>query len=202
MNKIKNTILTFLGLGFLVAFSMPAFIENLNDSTKNTLDAIQWTTWAIFALDFIYEFLKSPSKKVYFKTHLIDFIAVLLPFFRPLRLMRMVSFGSFVLQKIAIGKSAAITLKVAITALFLCYLGAVQITILERDVVGSNIKNFSDGLWWAVTTVATVGYGDKYPISNEGRFLAFMLIFTGVALVGVITASIAAWFVQLNESER
>lgn len=200
MHRIKNTILTLLGLGFLFAFSLPAFIEDLNDSTKNTLEAVQWTTWAIFAIDFAYEFASSSSKKIYFRTHLVDFIAVLLPFFRPLRLMRMVSFSSFVLQKIAIGKSATITLKMSITAFFLCYLGAIQITVLERDLKGSNIKNFSDGLWWAVTTVATVGYGDKYPISNEGRILATMLIFTGVALVGVITASVAAWFVKLNES--
>ena len=77
-----------------------------------------------------------------------------------------------------------------------------QITITERSVEGSNIKNFGDGLWWAVTTVTTVGYGDRYPTTTEGRFLAVLLMIMGISLVGVITASVAAWFVKLSADEK
>ena len=105
------------------------------------------------------------------------------------------------MQKIAMGKQFAITIKVALTAIFVSYIAAVQITISERDVEGSNIKTFSDGLWWAVTTVTTVGYGDRFPTTPEGRILAVMLMLVGISLVGVITASVASWFVRLSQEE-
>jgi voltage-gated potassium channel Kch len=73
------------------------------------------------------------------------------------------------------------------------------LTITERSVEGSNIKNFADGFWWAITTVTTVGYGDRYPTTTEGRLLAVMLMFMGISLVGVITASVAAWFVKMSQ---
>ena len=113
----------------------------------------------------------------------------------------LISFGSLAIQKIAIGRQFAITLKVAIATVFIAYVSAVQITILERSVEGSNIKNFGDGLWWAVTTVTTVGYGDRYPTTTEGRFLAVLLMMMGISLVGVITASVASWFVKMSQDE-
>jgi voltage-gated potassium channel len=115
--------------------------------------------------------------------------------------MRVISFGSLALQKVAIGRQFAITVKVAISAVFIAYIAAIQITISERSVEGSNIKTFSDGLWWAVTTVTTVGYGDRYPTTTEGRLLAVLLMITGISLVGVITASVAAWFVKLSQDD-
>jgi voltage-gated potassium channel len=115
--------------------------------------------------------------------------------------MRVISFGGLAIQKVAIGRQFAITLKVAITTLFVAYISAVQITISERMVEGSNIKNFGDGLWWAMTTVTTVGYGDKFPVTTEGRILAVALMIMGISLVGVITASVAAWFVKISNSD-
>ena len=113
----------------------------------------------------------------------------------------LISFGSLAIQKIAIGRQFAITVKVAITAVFVAYISAVQITISERNVDGSNIKSFEDGLWWAVTTVTTVGYGDRFPTTTEGRRRAVLLMLGGISLVGVITASVASWFVKLSQEE-
>jgi len=116
--------------------------------------------------------------------------------------MRVISFGGLAIQKVAIGRQFAITLKVAITTLFVAYISAVQITISERMVEGSNIKNFGDGIWWAMTTVTTVGYGDRFPVTTEGRVLAVALMIMGISLVGVITASVAAWFVKISNSDE
>jgi voltage-gated potassium channel len=167
----------------------------------SVLSAIQWVTWIAFAGDLIYGLIRAPSKKGYLKKHPLEVAAVLLPFLRPLRLMRVISFGGLAIQKVAIGRQFAITIKVFIASIFVAYISAVQITISERDLVGSNIKNFGDGLWWAITTVTTVGYGDRYPTTTEGRFLAVLLMFVGISLVGVITASVAAWFVKMSSSE-
>jgi voltage-gated potassium channel len=201
MKRIWSEILTFLAVAFLFAFSYPAFNETISDSTNQFLSLVQWVCWLAFALDLIYGIYKAESKKLFLKSHPLELASVLLPFLRPLRLMRVISFGSLALQKVAIGRQFAITVKVAVSAVFISYIAAIQITISERSVEGSNIKTFSDGLWWAVTTVTTVGYGDRYPTTTEGRLLAVLLMITGISLVGVITASVAAWFVKLSQDD-
>ena len=199
--RVWNELLTFLAVAFLFAFSYPAFKVPISDSTNHYLSLIQWLCWFAFALDLIYGIWKADSKREYLKRHPLELASVLLPFLRPLRLMRVISFGSLALQKVAIGRQFAITVKVAVSAAFIAYIAAIQITISERSVEGSNIKTFSDGLWWAITTVTTVGYGDRYPTTTEGRLLAVLLMITGISLVGVITASVAAWFVKLSQDD-
>ncbi len=201
MKKIWNEILTLLALTFLVAFSIPAFLPDLSSSTQAQIEIIQWVCWFAFALDLVAGVISADSKKQYLYRHPFELASVFLPFLRPLRLMRVISFGSLAIQKIAIGRQFAITVKVAITAIFVAYISAVQITISERNVDGSNIKSFEDGLWWAVTTVTTVGYGDRFPTTTEGRLLAVLLMLVGISLVGVITASVASWFVKLSQEE-
>ena len=201
VGKLWSLTLTFLAILFLVVFSIPAFVVDLSDSAQSSIELVQWICWFAFAFDLFFGLLTSKSKKEYLLKHPLELMSVLLPFLRPLRLMRVISFGGLALQKIAMGKQFAITLKVALTTIFVSYIAAVQITISERDVEGSNIKTFADGLWWAVTTVTTVGYGDRFPTTTEGRILAVMLMLVGISLVGVITASVASWFVRLSQEE-
>jgi len=201
MKRIWNELLTFLALTFLFAFSYPAFVDSVSATMNNYLGMIQWVCWIAFAADLVFGLIKAESKVTYLKRHPLEVASTLLPFLRPLRLMRVISFGGLALQKVAMGRQFAITLKVAIATIFIAYVSAVQITILERSVEGSNIKNFGDGLWWAVTTVTTVGYGDRYPTTTEGRFLAVLLMMMGISLVGVITASVASWFVKMSQDE-
>jgi voltage-gated potassium channel len=107
-----------------------------------------------------------------------------------------------VIQRVAVGRQFAITLKVFLFSILIAYIAAVQITIVERPIESSNIKSFGDGLWWALTTVTTVGYGDRFPTTTEGRAIAFALMLVGISLMGVITASVAAWFVKMSQTEN
>ena len=200
-HRVCNETLTVLALAFLIAFSYPAFVDPIPTSTQTLLNIVQWVSWIAFAIDLIYGLSKSENKVKYLKKHPLEIAAVLFPFLRPLRLMRVISFGGLAIQKIAIGRQFAITIKVLIASIFIAYISAVQITISERAVEGSNIKNFGDGLWWAITTVTTVGYGDRYPTTTEGKLLAVALMFMGISLVGVITASVAAWFVKMGQED-
>jgi voltage-gated potassium channel len=202
IKRAWDETLTILALAFLVSFSYPAFNTSISSSTQTNLDLIQWVSWLAFAIDFLYGIISAKDKKQYLIKHPLDLAAVVLPFLRPLRLLRVISFGSLVIQKVAIGRQFAITLKVFIASIFVAYISAVQITITERDVDGSNIKNFGDGLWWAITTVTTVGYGDRFPTTSEGRVLAVGLMIMGISLMGVITASVASWFVKMGQAEK
>ena len=199
--KIWSETLTFLAVAFLIAFSYPAFVDPVPTSTQTLLNIVQWVSWIAFAIDLIYGLSNAKDKRKYLKKHPLEVAAVLLPFLRPLRLMRVISFGGLAIQKVAIGRQFAITIKVFLASIFVAYISAVQITITERAVDGSNIKNFGDGLWWAITTVTTVGYGDRYPTTTEGRCLAVGLMIMGISLMGVITASVAAWFVKMGDKE-
>jgi len=200
-HRVWNETLTFLALAFLFAFSYPAFVNPVPSSTQTLLNIVQWVSWIAFAADLIYGLSNAKNKKKYLIKHPLEIAAVLLPFLRPLRLMRVISFGGLAIQKVAIGRQFAITIKVLLASLFVAYISAVQITITERAVEGSNIKNFGDGLWWAITTVTTVGYGDRYPTTTEGRLLAVALMIMGISLMGVITASVAAWFIKMGQED-
>jgi voltage-gated potassium channel len=190
-----------LALAFLVAFSWPAFVVEIDARTQTILNLVQWISWIAFAIDLIVGFIAADKKLNFLTHHPLEVMTVLLPFLRPLRLLRVISFGSLVIQKVAVGRQFAITLKVFLSSILLAYIGAVQITITERGVEGSNIKNFGDGLWWAVTTVTTVGYGDRFPTTTTGRVLAVCLMLVGISLMGVITASVAAWFVKMSQDD-
>lgn len=106
------------------------------------------------------------------------------------------------LARINIARSVGITLKVTVVSFFLTYMAAVQITVVERVQESGNINTFGDGLWWAITTVTTVGYGDRFPVTTEGRVLAFGLMIVGISLIGVITATVAAWFVGMMQDKN
>ncbi|MEJ7650121.1 MAG: potassium channel family protein [Nakamurella sp.] len=81
------------------------------------------------------------------------------------------------------------------------FLGALAILDVEQLAPDANIRSFGDALWWASTTVTTVGYGDRFPVTTQGRFVAVGLMLVGLAVVGVITASVAAWLIENVERE-
>lgn len=81
-------------------------------------------------------------------------------------------------------------------------LGAIAVLDVEQDHAGANITTFGDALWWATTTVTTVGYGDRYPVTTPGRFIAVVLMLVGIAVVGTVTGSVAAWLVTNVKREE
>ena len=201
MIKVWNWSLTFLALAFLFAYSYPAFVVELSPSSQSILDGIQWVSWIAFAADLLFGIYKATNKVQFLKRHPIEILAVILPFLRPLRLLRFISFGTLVFEKVNLGKSIAISFKVIVTALFLTYLAGIEITMAERGEPGATIQNVGDGFWWAITTLTTVGYGDIYPTTTEGRFIAVGLMVSGICVLGVISATVAAWFVKMTQDD-
>jgi voltage-gated potassium channel len=77
---------------------------------------------------------------------------------------------------------------------------AIAILQVEDDPSG-NIKTAEDAIWWAYVTVTTVGYGDKFPVTTEGRIIAAVLMTVGVGLFGTFTAFLASWFVTEKQED-
>ena len=201
MKKTWNWILTALAIAFLFGYSYPAFVPDVSPSTQSILDGIQWVSWIAFAADLLFGVYKSSDKAQFLKKHPLEILAVVLPFLRPLRLLRFISFGTLVFEKVNLGKSIAITFKVIVTALFLTYLAGIEITMAERGKPGATIESVGDGFWWAITTLTTVGYGDIYPTTTEGRFIAVGLMVSGICVLGFISATVAAWFVKMTQDD-
>jgi voltage-gated potassium channel len=200
--RLWNTALTILALVFLVAYSLPAFIDDLSPNSNRAIDVIQWVSWLAFAIDLCVGLILAQNKKYFLKSNPLAIVSVLLPFLRPLRLLRFISFGTLVLDKVHLGKSVGISVRVITTALFLTYIAGVEITLAERGQPGSTIDSFGDGIWWAVTTLTTVGYGDIYPTTTQGRFIAIGLMVSGICVLGFVSATIAAWFVKLSNHDQ
>ena len=84
---------------------------------------------------------------------------------------------------------------VLLSVLAIVGLCSVMELAFEEHAPGATIHTFGDALWWSIVTVTTVGYGDKYPVSAGGRGVAVVLMITGIGLVGVLSASVASYFV-------
>jgi len=125
-----------------------------------------------------------------------------LPMLRPLRVLRLLRLGTIAARGLRDGRTILGRRGVRYTALVavvVVFAGAAAETALERNATGATVHGFGDALWWAVTTVTTVGYGDKVPVTPAGRGVAIVLMLTGIAIFGAVTASIAAYFVETGE---
>jgi voltage-gated potassium channel len=151
--------------------------------------------WALFAVDLAIRVWLAERRLRYLLTHPVDVLVVLLPALRPLRVLRVFTAG----QALVAGGRVSLlrsTQAVATAAAILILIAAPSVLAAERHAPGAHITTFPDALWWAATTVTTVGYGDMFPITGAGRMVAVALMFVGISLVGVITATVAAWFID------
>ena len=87
-------------------------------------------------------------------------------------------------------------------AALLGFCAALAVLDAERSRPDANISSFGDATWWAITTMTTVGYGDHYPVTTSGRLIGVALMLGGIALLGVVTASLASWLVEAVEAEQ
>jgi voltage-gated potassium channel len=154
--------------------------------------------WAIFIIDFIARFSMSHHKGAFMKRNIIEFIALVLPMFRAFRMFRVIVALGF-LTRVAQSLQGRINIYLGLILpllIFTCSLGVYE---AEHLAPGAKITQFGDSVWWAFVTVTTIGYGDYYPITFEGRAIAVLLMLSGLALVSVITVSVASWFLDRLE---
>ena len=205
--RLTDSALLGLALAFLGLLTLP-YLVTLTGAAATAVTAANELIWGAFAVDYFVRLHLALDRKQYVMHNLLDLVIVLLPFLRPLRavrllrLLRLASVGAMA-QKRATSLHARVTSYVASTALVVTVVAGCSMYDVEKKAPQANIINLPDALWWAVTTMTTVGYGDRYPVTGTGRLIAIVLMGVGIALLGVITASVAAWFVgRMNETQR
>jgi voltage-gated potassium channel len=154
--------------------------------------------WGIFVVDFLARFILSTQKVRFLKANAIELASLILPFFRAFRMFRVVIALGF-LSRVGKTLSARINIYVAVILPLLIYVCALGVYDAEHKAPGANIIQFGDAAWWAFVTLATVGYGDYYPVTFEGRMIAVFLMIAGLAFVSVIAVSVATMFLNRLE---
>lgn len=200
-------ILSIYLLGSLIAstfFKLPNAVLQLLDLIDNGI-------CIIFLLDFLNRFVRADNKLKFLRWGWIDLVSSIpsLNYFRAGRLLRLIrllrllrAFRStkmlyqFLFRKKTHGAFAT----ASIVAVFIIIFSSIAILQVE-DAPNSNIKTAENALWWSYTTITTVGYGDYYPVTPEGKIIAVMLMTVGVGLFGTFSGFIASWFLKKDEPE-
>jgi len=207
---VRATDLPLIGLAvvFLVVLVLPLVEPDVAASTERILTGTSWVIWAAFAIDYVVRLFLSPRRWTFVRSHILDLLVIVLPLLRPLRALRLLRLLQLLslAGRVALSSRRTLQQRVAVyvssTAAVMLFVAAAAMVVVERGDPDSNIKTFPDALWWAATTVTTVGYGDRYPVTALGRVVATSLMIVGIALLGVITASVAAWFVGNIQAVR
>ena len=192
--KLSPTFLQVLGVIFLAGYAWPIINPNLSPALHSLCNWTLFIIWIFFAFDYLARLSIAEDKKVFIRKNLLDLAAVALPFLPLLRAIRALAAVTVLSRRNRGSRSQQVTTSVVTLAFATWFVAGLAVTEAERHVDGSNIQGVGDGWWWAITTMATVGYGDTYPVSTQGRIVGTALMIMGVALLGTITASIASNF--------
>jgi voltage-gated potassium channel len=138
----------------------------------------------------------------YLVRHWYDVLVIALPLLRPLRLLRLIPLLSVLNRRAKIRLRGRVAIYVAGGAFLLAFCAATAVLDAERSSPDANITDFGDAIWWAGSTMATVGYGDRYPVTGNGRLVGFALMVCGIALLGTVTATLASWLVESVQAEK
>ena len=209
-NVFGGLSLIILILSFYVLISLVATsFFSLTPEVHKILSQIDNFICIIFLIDFFYRFYQAPNKLKFLKWGWVDFISSipfidflrvgrLLRLLRLLRILRAFKSVKHIAEHAYKDKTKGLLSTVAVIAFLMVLFSSVTILQVETSP-NSNIKTAEDALWWSYTTLTTVGYGDKFPVTTEGRLIAAVLMTTGVALCGTFAGYIASLLMSRKE---
>jgi len=183
----------------------------LSKAQKDVITIIDATLCIVFLLDFAIRYRKAPNKREYVLRGggWLDLVGSLpYPWLRLLRSFRiwrvahsLRKMGGKGFYRRAIRDRASSALYGALFLAILVFeICSIWVLNAESKSAEANIKTGSDALWWSYVTVATVGYGDRYPVTNPGRIVGVVLMTVGVGLFGVFTGFLANKFLSPRSS--
>ena len=188
-------------------------LEASSHAAREVAFVANWLIWAIFVAEFAFILTVAPRKAAALKAHWLDvtIIVVTAPLFgrflaslrlvrlaRLLRLLRLTAIVTRVVQRERVVSSGATFRLVALLTLVIVVLSG----SVEALVDSGDFPSTWDGIWWAVVTVTTVGYGDLYPKSVEGRIIAMVVMLFGIGFLSVLTATVASYFVKSDRGSE
>ncbi len=208
-NELKSTSYeVFIAvLSILSIFNLVWAYLTPYDQVKQVLWVMNALLTVIFMIDFLMRLFSADSKSHYFWREYgwADLLASL-PFeqtkifrvfrlFRAYRLTRKIGLRNMVTDMVE-SRADSILLTLLLAGILVFQFGSMGMLSTESKSPDANIKTASDALWYTIVTISTVGYGDRYPVTNQGRIIGSMIIITGVGLFGTFTGYLANWFLS------
>jgi voltage-gated potassium channel len=203
-----SLILSLLGILILgISVAVP-----LKPDARLILDYADDGLCTLFFCDFLVSLWKAPNRWTYFirwgwidllsSVPYVDYFRVgrVARVFRIFRVLRAIKSAKVLAELILRRRSQSAMLATTLIGVLLVILASITILHFE-DVAGANILSAEDALWWTMETITTVGYGDKYPVTSEGRILASAVMIMGVGLTAIYTGAVAAWFLKPAEMD-
>jgi voltage-gated potassium channel len=204
--KILANSMNWIAFVFLVVvlatINLLLYLLPIAGEAKGVLAVTSIFINTVFWIDSFYWLKKLPGRR--YLTEYYGRLAFVgnLPFLTPLRLLQ--SFLFFrklrrmhvqVARDIRVKQnSQGVLLLFLFVAIVVFQMASVFILVFESQAPGANITTSGDALWWSLVTVATVGYGDKFPVTSSGRIVALFLMIVGIAMFGVLTSALSDWF--------
>lgn len=198
--EVAVLVLSIYVLGALLAQA----VFHVSPEVSLLLDRIDTFVCIVFLTDFAVRYRRAPSKLAFMKWGWIDLISSIpaydfLRWGRMVRIIRIVriirAFRStrhltaFLFRR----RTQSLALTAILTAMVLVIFASIAVLVFE-DEQASNIRTPFDALWWSISTMTTVGYGDVVPVTTEGKLVAMILMVVGVGLFGVLTGLFARLF--------
>jgi voltage-gated potassium channel len=194
--ELSQWPLVVLAVLFVAAYSWGVLRPDLPAWLLAVLNAVTVVTWPVFLADYLVRLALAQHRWRFVRQNWLDGLAVLLPLLRPLRILSLVRVARVLDRGLTSSLHGRVATYTALTASLVVFMASLAVYDAERGRPGSTIEDFGDAVWWAFTTITTVGYGDRYPVTPEGRLVAVLLMLSGIGLLGVVTASVASWFVN------
>ncbi|GAA3097044.1 potassium channel family protein [Streptosporangium carneum] len=194
--------LILASLTFLAVFATLVLAPGMPRPLRTAGWAIMLGIWALFAVDVAVRLALAPDRRAFLRHNWLALVILAVPTLCPLRAVGMLSRASIRHRRRMLEFHAQVAAYGGLTALLFGLTSALAVLHVERDAPDATIRTFGDAVWWAVSTIATVGYGDTYPVTGRGRWIGGVLMLGGVGLLGVVTASFASWFTSRFEDLR
>jgi voltage-gated potassium channel len=188
-----------LALLFLVAYAVPILYPGAPGWARTAATGVYVLVWAVYAVDLAVRIVMAGrgNRLRFLATHPLDLLMVALPLLRPLRVVRVVVLLTEVFRRHAeASKRFQAAFYVVTVTIMILVVSSLAILDAERGMDGTQIADLDDAMWWSIVTATTVGYGDMVPQTVEGRAIAAFLMFAGIGLFGLVSGSLASWFVD------
>ncbi len=198
IEHVTRIPMALLGLAWLV-IGIIILTSDVNGSASIVLVGSLFVLWAVLLVEYVVRLIVTPDRRGYLRRRWVEPATVVVP---PLQGWHLVGMErtSLLVREGELRVEAVLRhhslFRVLIAAAATLFLGAWLVLLFEEDAKGSNIHTYPDALWWAIVTVTTVGYGDRFPVSGGGRTVAVILMLVGIGLIGVLTATVASVFIK------
>ncbi|GHD37417.1 potassium channel family protein [Streptomyces galbus] len=194
--------LSVASLIFLGAYAVHVLAPGLPGVWHDVCLTLTMATWGLFVLDYGVRWRLSGRRLGFVRSHWLDTLVVALPLLRPLRIVRLYEVVQRRHGEPRLSLHARVITYAGLSTVLLGFAGALAVYQHERGAPGATIRTFGDSVWWACSTLATVGYGDVTPVTPVGRLIAVGLMACGLALLGAVTGSFSSWLIQVFSREE